>query len=134
MTGCASGQNRIHPNIAALDNDSIRRTEHLGLGFELRDDVLRKVKRHKERYSKYFFDQLEDTSKTIVAHFLLLVMTGDTLSILDKPFLNDESGRSGIKYRLSGLEFTKYLNGKYVVDTESIPGIRNRWIEVLGEP
>jgi hypothetical protein len=127
------GQHKIDPSIAALDNYSISRTGHKNVGFKVDDRILKRVRRHKSRYSKYLYEQLQDTSKTIVAHLLLTNITWDTLSVLEKGFTNDETGRPGFYYELSGLAFKKYFNGRYVVDVNSMRDIRNKWIEILGE-
>lgn len=132
-SGLAYGQSKIDKDILALDNYSIRRTGHRNVGFTVDDKILGKVKRHRKTYTKYFFNELKDTTKTIVAHLLLLKMTGDTISTGERVYLDSLSGRYGFTYSLSGLRFRKYLNGKYEVDVNTVHDIRNRWIEVLGE-
>jgi hypothetical protein len=132
-SGLAYGQNKIDKDILAVDNYSIRRTGHKNVGFTVDDKILAKVKRHKKTYTKYFFGELQDTTKTIVAHLLLLKMTGDTMSTGERVYLDSLAGRYGFTYTLSGLRFRKYLNGKYEVDFNTVHDVRNRWIEVLGE-
>lgn len=109
------------------------RTGHRNIGFTVDDKILIKVKTHKKTYTKYLFNELQDTSKTIVAHLLLLKMTGDTISTGERVYFDSLVGRYGFTYSLSGLRFRKYLNGKYEVDANTVPEIRKKWIEVLGE-
>ena len=127
------GQDRIHPDVIALNNHSIRRTGHKNVGFTVDDKILDKVKSHRKRYTKYLFNELQDASKTVVAHLLLLKVTGDTMSTGERVFIDSLAEQYGFTYSLSGLRFRKYLNGKYEVDIDTVDDIRNRWIEVLGE-
>lgn len=124
---------KIDKGILTLDNYSIRRTGHRNIGFTVDDKILSNIKKHKKTYIKYFFNELQDTSKTIVAHLLLLKLTGDTMSTEERVYLDSVAERYGFTYSLSGLRFRKYLNGKYEVDVNTIHDIRNRWIEILGE-
>jgi hypothetical protein len=126
------GQNRIHADIAALNNSSIRRTGHKNIGFTVDDKVLKIVKRHKKRYTQYLFTELKDTSKTIVAHLLLLKVTGDTMSVGETVYADPSINY--FDYSISGLKFKGYIyTRRYEVDVKTVDDIRNRWIEVLGE-
>ena len=132
LSGLSFGQSGIHPDIVALNNYSIRRTGHKNVGFSVDEKILKEIRNHKKRYIKYLFRELPDTSKTIVAHLLLLKVTGDTMAVREGVFIDSLAGKYGFDYYLSGLKFRQYLNRKYEVDTKSVNDIRNRWIEVLG--
>ena len=131
--GHVTGQNSIPESITLLDNQSIIRVGHRLPTFTVDKRILKKIRGHKRKYSKYFLEQLSDTSKTIVAHLLLVKMWGDSVSVGERTFINGDNGQSGFYFSMNGLKFRKYLSGRYLVDAESMTNIRNKWIEILRE-
>lgn len=127
----AAGQNSIPQSVTSLVNQSIIRVGHRPPSFTVDKRILKRVKGHKREYSEYFLEQLPDTSKTIVAHLLLVKMWGDSVSVGERAFVNEDNGQSGFEFSMNGLKFRKYLSGKYLVDIESMKNVRNKWIEIL---
>ncbi|MBI3221217.1 MAG: hypothetical protein HYZ44_17035 [Bacteroidetes bacterium] len=125
------GQDSIPLDIVKLSNHSIHRIGHRPPNFSVDEKVLKTIRGNRKKYSNYFLDQLPDTSKTIVAHLLLVKMYRDTVSVGEKTFINEGNLQSGFDFSMNGLKFRKYLTGKYLVDIESMRKVRDKWLAIV---
>lgn len=131
-------QSNVPAQLKGVKNKSIQREGHRPAQFSISEQLMKKVRRHRSNCARYLFSQLSDTSRAISAHFILSKLMTDSMSVTEQGFVNDDykdvglvRDSSGFMYVINGLEFRKYLSGRYVIDTTSLNDIRNKWQKVL---